>query len=77
MNELTMDLLQKNVVDCGMLYVSRTSTGTKKPGERYVIYLPMNRNYLWRALHNSKFKVKVLIELPENLTKLKSTTAGS
>jgi hypothetical protein len=56
-----------NLIDCGTLSISKTSLGKKRSGERYLIYLPINRNYLWRVLHSSKVKVKVLVELPKDL----------
>jgi putative cell wall-binding protein len=62
-----LELLKKNVVDCGKLYVSKTSLGAKRSGERYLIYLPISRNYLWKILHDSKVKVTVFLQLPENL----------
>jgi len=52
------------LIDAGDLRVSKTSLGRKRPGERYLIYLPLNRNYLWRALHESGVKVRVFIEIP-------------
>jgi hypothetical protein len=61
-----LDLLRGSFVDCGELHVSKTSLGTKRLGNRYLIYLPLNRNYLWHVLHSSKARVKVLVELPKN-----------
>jgi hypothetical protein len=64
-----LELLRKNVVDCGKLYVSKTSLGAKRSGERYLIYLPISRNYLWKIIHDSRIKVTVFLQLPENLLK--------
>jgi hypothetical protein len=62
-----LDLLRGSFIDCGELHVSKTSLGTKRLGNRYLIYLPLNRNYLWQTLHSSRAKVKVFVELPKNL----------
>jgi hypothetical protein len=51
-----LELLRKNVVDCGKLYVSKTSLGAKRSGERYLIYLPISRNYLWKIYPRFKNK---------------------
>jgi hypothetical protein len=63
------DILKREIsgelIDAGELRVSKTGLGKKKPGERYLIYLPLNRNYLWRTLHESGVKVRVFIEIPE------------
>jgi hypothetical protein len=67
------DILKRRIsgelIDAGELRVSKTSLGKKRPGERYLIYLPLNRNYLWRALHESGVKVRVFIEIPEGVLK--------
>jgi len=56
------------VIDAGELRISRTTLG-KREGDRYLIYLPMNRNYLWRFLHNANAKVRVYLEVPEDVLK--------
>jgi len=56
------------VIDAGELRISRTTLG-KRGGDRYLIYLPMNRNYLWRLLHNANAKVRIYIEIPEDVLK--------
>jgi hypothetical protein len=65
------DILKREIsgelIDAGELRVSKTGLGKKKPGERYLIYLPLNRNYLWRMLHKSGVKVRVFIEIPEEV----------
>lgn len=33
--------------------------------DRYLVYLPVNLNYLWKELHGKKVKVRVYIEIPE------------
>jgi hypothetical protein len=59
-----VELLRQRFIDVGELRISRTSLGKKRAGERYLIYLPLNRNYLWRALHERGAKVRVFIEIP-------------
>jgi len=56
------------VIDVGELQISKTTLG-KRGGDRYLIYLPMNRNYLWRLLHNANAKVRVYLEVPEDVLK--------
>jgi hypothetical protein len=67
------DILKRRIsgelIDAGELRVSKTSLGRKKPGERYLIYLPLNRNYLWRMLHEGGVKVRVFVEIPEEALK--------
>lgn len=50
-------MLEGKVLDVGQTKMARLSEN------RFVIYLPTNRNYLWQALH--KKKVRVRIELLE------------
>jgi hypothetical protein len=52
------------LIDVGELRVSKTSLGKKRTGVRYLIYLPLNRNYLWEAIHEKRVKVRVYIEIP-------------
>lgn len=33
--------------------------------DRYLVYLPVSLNYLWKKLHSKKVKVRVYIEIPE------------
>jgi hypothetical protein len=61
-------MLRQRLIDVGEIHVTRTSLG-KKQGERYLIYLPMNRNYVWRLLHDLGVKVRVYIEIPEDALK--------
>ena len=63
----------KDVIDVGELKISRTSLG-KRYGykERYLVYLPLSRNYLWKALHESKARVRIFLEIPEDVTKTAS-----
>jgi hypothetical protein len=34
--------------------------------DRFLIYLPVTLNYLWKELHERKVKVRVYIEVPED-----------
>jgi hypothetical protein len=63
---ITEQLLKARLIDVGEIHISRTTLG-KRGGERYVIYLPLARNYLWRQLHELDVKVRVYIELPEGV----------
>jgi hypothetical protein len=58
-------MLRQRIIDVGEVHISRTTLG-KKHGERYLIYLPMSRNYLWKNLHDLNAKVRVYIEIPED-----------
>jgi len=60
---MVRELSRQSLVDVGEVHISRTSLG-KKSGSRYLIYLPINRNYLWEMLHKSRAKVRVFIEVP-------------
>jgi hypothetical protein len=61
-----VDAITRGVVDIGELRISRTTLG-KRGGERYLIYLPLNRNYLWRELYERRVRVRVFIEIPEEI----------
>jgi hypothetical protein len=63
-----LKMLRQRIIDVGEVHISRTTLG-KKSGERYLIYLPMNRNYLWKNLHDLNVKVRVYIEIPEDILK--------
>jgi len=60
------DIVTQGVIDVGELRISGTSLG-KRGGKRYLIYLPTNRNYLWRLLHERRVRVRVFIEIPEEV----------
>lgn len=64
--ELLIDVIRsQRVVDVGEVRVTKTTLGRSRAGERYLIYLPLSRNYLWRYLHESNAKIRVFIEIPE------------
>jgi hypothetical protein len=52
-------------MDVGEVRISRTSRTKLGDKARYVIYLPTNRNYLWRILHEKRIRVRVFMEIPE------------
>lgn len=53
-------LKSKKVIDVGEVRVTRSPAGDK---ERFLIYLPVSRNYLWRLIWDSGKKVRVYIEV--------------
>lgn len=59
-----MDLSRK-VIDVGELRVARTTKDKARGKARYVIYLPINRNYLWEYLYNNKVRIRVYFEIVE------------
>ena len=59
------DLLRRNVIDVGEVRVSRTTPDKARGKARYVIYLPISRNYLWEQLYNSKTRIRVYFEVIE------------
>jgi hypothetical protein len=66
---LVIATLGSKIIDVGELRISKTTLG-KRGGDRYLIYLPMNRNYLWRALHDMHVKVRVYIDIEDVLEKV-------
>jgi len=64
---IIMRLLHTKVVDVGEVRITRTTLNRRN--ERYLVYLPTTRNYLWRALHDLGVKVRVYIEIPEDALK--------
>jgi homoserine dehydrogenase len=61
-------LISGRLLDCGELYISKSTLGKKREGLRYLIYLHSNRGYLWKLLNERKIKVRVYIELLEGLS---------
>jgi chlorite dismutase len=59
-----VSMINQRVIDAGELRISRTSLGKSNPEKRYLIYLPLNRNYLWKILHEKNAKLRVFIEIP-------------
>jgi len=67
MDLVVNELLRNRLIDVGEVKVSRaTLTGVRgKP--RFFIHLPMARNYIWEHLNKTGLKVRVYIELPQEL----------
>jgi len=61
---MIVDMIARNIIDAGELKISRTTLGKRKEADRYLIYLPINRNYVWRVLHQKNQKVRVLLMIP-------------
>jgi len=59
-------MLKQRLIDAGEIHITRTTLG-KKQGERYLIYLPTNRNYVWKLLHDLNVKIRVYLEIPEDV----------
>lgn len=64
---IIMSLLRAKVVDVGDVRITRATLSRRN--ERYLVYLPTTRNYLWRALHDLGVKVRVYLEIPEDALK--------
>jgi hypothetical protein len=76
MSNITEQLLKAKLIDVGELRISRTTLG-KRGGDRYVLYLPLARRYLWRRLHELDVKVRVYIELPEDIEDVMKAKTGA
>jgi len=66
MKAMVLELLKNRIVDVGEVKIARSTLTGVKGKSRYLIYLPMSRNYLWRALHESDERVRLYIEVPED-----------
>jgi hypothetical protein len=69
MDEFIEYILKGNVIDVGEVRVAKTGLGKRTPGSRFVIYLPLARNYVWEVLHTSGHKVRVFIEVPTDIAR--------
>jgi hypothetical protein len=57
----TVEFISKGLIPLGPKKITRM---TNKPGqERYLIYLPLELNDLWREVYESGRKIKVYIEI--------------
>jgi hypothetical protein len=65
-NVLINLLISGRIIDCGELTISRSSLGSKG-GLRHLIYLPLNRSYLWKLLNEKKVKVKFTLSFRKAL----------
>jgi len=72
------ELLKTNLIDVGEVKVARATTrlGGVEGRERYLVYLPISRSYLWKAIHESGERVRLYMEIPKKL-KEKLETAKS
>mgnify|MGYP000562431646 CR=1 FL=1 len=52
------------IIDIGERKISRT-VKEYRGRSRYVIYLPVTRNEIWKILWERRIPVKVFLELPE------------
>jgi hypothetical protein len=59
------DVFVSKYIDVGELRVSRTTPDKARGKARYVLYLPLSRNYLWEKLYESKAVVRVYFEVVE------------
>jgi len=68
-----VDVLKGRILDVGEVRIARSTLTGVKGKARYVVYLPMARAYLWRALHEAGGRVRLYLEVPEDvLAKLMS-----
>jgi hypothetical protein len=59
----TVEFISKGLIPLGPRKVTRM---TRKPEkERYLVYLPLELNDLWREVYESGKKIKIYIEIPE------------
>jgi hypothetical protein len=63
------ELLKTSLIDVGEVRVARATTrlGGVEGKDRYLVYLPSSRAYLWRLLHDTGEKVRLYLEIPERL----------
>jgi hypothetical protein len=62
-------VLSQGLIDVGELRISKTRYRIgNKLEDRFLIYLPINRNYLWRILHKKNIKVRIFIEIPAEVS---------
>ncbi|ACL11449.1 hypothetical protein DKAM_1123 [Desulfurococcus amylolyticus 1221n] len=64
-DKLLEGLLAGRFIDVGELRVSRTTPDRARGKARYVLYLPLSRNYLWEKLYESRAVVRVYFEVVE------------
>jgi len=55
--------LWNDVIDVGELRISRTTPNKAFGKARYVIYLPLSRNYLWKEFHQKRVRFRVFLEI--------------
>ena len=62
MGKSTVEFISKGLIPLGPKKITRMTTNPEK--ERYLIYLPLELNDLWREVYQSGKKIKVYIEVP-------------
>jgi hypothetical protein len=58
-------LKTSRIIDVGEKRIALNTRNCGDGRPRFMIYLPIERNDLWRLLWEKKVKVKVFIEIPE------------
>jgi len=72
LEEIYLKMLKgARIIDIGERKISRT-VKEYKGRSRFVIYLPVGRNDIWRILWEERIPVKVFLELPEATIKKSS-----
>ena len=66
---IVKELLKAKLLDLGEVRVARASPNAVRGKPRFLIYLPVNRNYVWQWLHESGARIRLFAELPEDLAK--------
>jgi hypothetical protein len=63
LDKLQPDLIPGKVIDVGELRVARSTPNKARGKARYVLYLPLARNYLWQELYEKKLRIRVYFEI--------------
>jgi hypothetical protein len=61
------EVLKTDLIDVGEVRISRATPNGVRGRPRFYIHLPMSRNYIWDHLNKTGLKVRVYIELPQEL----------
>lgn len=69
MINVVRELLKTKIIDIGEVKIARATTRLHgvEGRERYLVYLPSSRTYLWKALHETGERVRLFIVIPERL----------
>lgn len=62
MGKSSVEFTSKVLIPLGPKKITRMTTNPEK--ERYLIYLPLELNDLWREVYQSGEKIKIYIEVP-------------
>jgi hypothetical protein len=60
MDELIKRVLNGGLIDVGEVSITKTRF---RDDFRYLVYLPMTRNYLWEIIYSLKCKVRLFIQV--------------